>query len=124
VTGFGLLGHLQKMMEHSGTAAELWAAEVPLLPDVRELVEAGAVAGGTRRNIAHVEPRVKWDDAGDEAMRVLLADAQTSGGLLIACPPDRIERLRAALAERDEIGAEIGLVTAGPAGDIVVRPKR
>jgi selenide, water dikinase len=124
VTGFGLLGHLQKMMEHSGTEAELWAAEVPLLPGVRELVAAGAVAGGTRRNMAHVDAWVKWDDVGDEATRVLFADAQTSGGLLIGCPADRLERLHASLADRGEIGVEIGLVTAGPAGKIVVRPKR
>jgi len=121
VTGFGLLGHLHKMMLASGTEAQVWSNAVPLLEGSRELVHAGAVAGGTRRNMAFVEPWVTTPSGVvGEDDRILLADAQTSGGLLIACPPERLDVLRRELGERGEAGAEIGSIRDGRPGAIEV----
>jgi selenide,water dikinase len=83
VTGFGLLGHLYKMARASGVTAELDAAAVPYLPGARAAVQAGFVSGGTRRNLDWVAPHTDFGSAGEED-RLLLADAQTSGGLLVA----------------------------------------
>ena len=122
VTGFGLLGHLHKMMAASGTSARIAAGSVPVLDGAREMIGAGAVAGGTRRNIAFVEPWVSWAPAVAEEDRIMLADAQTSGGLLIACPPGRIEDLRHELLARGEAGAEVGVVSDGMPGSLSVTP--
>jgi selenide, water dikinase len=122
VTGFGLLGHLHKMLLASGVAAEIRAGRVPLLEGARELVAAGAVAGGTRRNMTFVEPFVDAAEGVTEDDFILLADAQTSGGLLIACPPDRLEELHNELDARGENGAEIGVIRAGTAGSIRLVP--
>jgi selenide,water dikinase len=83
VTGFGLLGHLHKLARASGVTAEVDAAAVPYLEGARESLAAGYVSGGTRRNLDWVRPHADLDAVGeDEAL--LLADAQTSGGLLVA----------------------------------------
>jgi selenide,water dikinase len=122
VTGFGLLGHLRTLLEASGAAAELAAAAVPLLPGARDLAERGAVPGGTTRNAASVAAVVTFADRVDATARLLLADAQTSGGLLIAVAPDRVDALVAALArEATPAAAVIGRVVAGEAGRITVR---
>jgi selenide,water dikinase len=84
VTGFGLLGHLHKLARASGVTAVVDAAAVPYLDGGRESASAGYVSGGTRRNLAWVEPYVEWAPGVDELERLLLADAQTSGGLLLA----------------------------------------
>jgi selenide,water dikinase len=86
VTGFGLLGHLYKLARASNLTAVIDAAAVPYLEGARETIRAGYVSGGTRRNLAWVEPHVGWGGraATDECERLLLADAQTSGGLLVA----------------------------------------
>ncbi len=81
VTGFGLLGHLFKMARASGVSAVVDAAAVPYLDGAREALRDGFVSGGTRRNLDWVRPHL---DAGvDEDELLLLADAQTSGGLLV-----------------------------------------
>ncbi|MEU3346479.1 selenide, water dikinase SelD [Streptomyces sp. NPDC006700] len=83
VTGFGLLGHLHKLARASGVTAVVHTAAVPYLDGAREAVRDGYVSGGTRRNLAWVEPFTDFGDT-DADTRLLLADAQTSGGLLIA----------------------------------------
>ncbi|WP_181809598.1 selenide, water dikinase SelD [Streptomyces shenzhenensis] len=83
VTGFGLLGHLHKLARASGVSAVLDTAAVPYLEGAREAVRDGYVSGGTRRNLEWVAPYTDFGDT-DEATRLLLADAQTSGGLLVA----------------------------------------
>ncbi|MCV6981572.1 selenide, water dikinase SelD [Mycolicibacterium pulveris] len=83
VTGFGLLGHLHKLARASGVTAVLDANAVPYLDGAREALTAGYVSGGTKRNLDWVSPNVDLS-AVDEAEALLLADAQTSGGLLIA----------------------------------------
>lgn len=84
VTGYGLLGHLLEMLGGNDVDATVDAGAVPLLPDVRALIKAGFVPGGSTANLAFVGPRV--DFAVDEITQLLLADAQTSGGLLLAMP--------------------------------------
>lgn len=81
VSGFGLLGHLWKMCRASGVGARINAGAVPYLEGARESLAAGYVSGGTRRNLDWVRPHVLTDVAEDELL--LLADAQTSGGLLV-----------------------------------------
>jgi selenide, water dikinase len=81
VTGFGLLGHLHKMMRASGTTAVVVAAAVPYLDGAREALRDGFVSGGTRRNLDWVHPQLQASVGEDELL--LLADAQTSGGLLV-----------------------------------------
>jgi selenide,water dikinase len=117
VTGFGLLGHLRRLLEASGCAAELDAAAIPTLPGVLELAGRGVVAGGTRRNHAWVAPVT---DAGEltEAEQLVLADAQTSGGLLLAT--DRPAVLRATLRGEGIEAAEIGRTVPGEPGRIAI----
>ena len=121
VTGFGLLGHLHNMLIASGVAAEIDAASVPLFPTAVELAERGAIPGGTKRNVEALSPHVRFDAEIPESLRVLLCDAQTSGGLLIACDPDRVSTLLAALnREATPAGARIGRITPGIPGAITV----
>ncbi|MDQ3528132.1 MAG: selenide, water dikinase SelD [Actinomycetota bacterium] len=82
VTGFGLLGHLHKMMRASGTTARLDVTAVPLLARAREVAAVGFVSGGTRRNLDWVRPHLSVGGVGELDL-LLLADAQTSGGLLL-----------------------------------------
>ena len=117
VTGFGLMGHLHKMLLASGVAAELDASTVPLIPGVLDLARSGSVPGGTRRNHAFVQTGTDWGEL-DEPEQLVLADAQTSGGLLIASPdPDAME---AALRQASVGFDSIGRIRAGRPGDITV----
>lgn len=85
VTGFGLLGHAYKLARASNVTVVIDAAAVPYLAGARDAAGAGCISGGTRRNLAWVEPNVEFLGvaANDERERLLLADAQTSGGLLL-----------------------------------------
>jgi selenide, water dikinase len=121
VTGFGLLGHLREMLHASGVAAELDLAAVPVIDGVRVLVENGMVAGGTQRNHAFVSDTVDWNGIA-AAEQFLLADAQTSGGLLLAVAADQTDALVGELETRDALAAAVvGHVVAGPAGTVTVR---
>jgi selenide,water dikinase len=121
VTGFGLLGHLRELLSASGLAGEVDVAGVPVIDGVRELVAAGMVAGGTQRNHAFVSDTTDWGSLGD-ADQLLLTDAQTSGGLLIAVAGDRAGDLVDALARRDALAAAvIGRSVAGTPGSITIR---
>jgi len=122
VTGFGLLGHLRSMLAASGCAANVHARAVPRLPAVRALAEQGHVPGGTRRNLESLLATTAFDAALDEVERLILADAQTSGGLLLAVPEARLDTLLAALAERGTpAAAVVGVAIAGAPGSLVVR---
>ena len=121
VTGFGLLGHLHNMLVASGVAAQLDAASVPLLPKALELAQSGAIPGGTKRNREALDPHVKLEASVPEPLRVLLFDAQTSGGLLIAVESDRAGALLTALErEATPVAVPIGRVVRGTAGTITV----
>ncbi len=125
VTGYGLLGHLGEMVRASGVSAELDATAVPLLPDAVELATAGVVPGGTERNLASVR-RFTHFDGIDDPMQIVLADAQTSGGLLLAVDAPLEKALLQALLEAGVDAASIGRITDrsfsdGPSGKITVR---
>lgn len=121
VTGFGLLGHLREMAAASGVDAEVEAAAVPLLPGVRDLAAADGVPGGSLENLEHVAPHVDFAPGLSRVDRLLLADAQTSGGLLIALPEERCEALLAKLAGRGVADARrVGQVAGAGTGRIRV----
>lgn len=121
VTGFGLLGHLHHLVLGGGVSARLYAASVPVLEFSRRLAKRGVVPGGTKRNLAYVESRTRFDDVLDESERLLLCDAQTSGGLLLAVPADREATLLSELESRDTLeAAVVGEVIEGPGGQIEV----
>ncbi len=118
VTGFGLLGHLQRMLKASGVAASLDASAVPLLDGVLDLAESGNVPGGTQRNLAAINEHLSWKGASELTCHIL-SDAQTSGGLLAACPRDRLDDMLEGLTG-ELARAVIGTVIDGPAGTIAV----
>jgi selenide,water dikinase len=120
VTGFGLLGHLHELLEASGVAAEVDASVVPLLPGTLELATAEVIPGGTRKNRTFLHPHVDWGELS-EPERLVLSDAQTSGGLLIAASEGRIGALGEALESRGVDAAEIGRTTSADPGRIAIR---
>ena len=87
MTGFGLLGHLHRMLAASQAAARIHAASVPLLPGAAELARAGFISGGTRANTERMRGFAAVDPAVPAEVAVLLHDARTYGGLLLAAPP-------------------------------------
>jgi len=124
VTGFGLLGHLSEMTRGSGVSAEIDASSVPVLDGVMALAAEGEIAGGTRRNLAAVEALVSFDNVPDDLIWVL-ADAQTSGGLLISVDAPLQDALQQALVDEGVSGSAIGTITErtfehGPSGQILV----
>ena len=121
VTGFGLLGHLHNMLSASGVSATLDSSAIPLMAGAADVVRKGAIPGGTKRNREALSPYVTFAPSVDEVVRVLLFDAQTSGGLLIAVPADRAAVLRKALEKEKTIAAApIGRVALGTPGTIAV----
>ena len=120
VTGYGVIGHGGEMARASGVALAIDATLVPLFDGVLELIEAGAVPGGTRDNLAEHAAFTTYAEHVDEAHRIVLSDAQTSGGLLIAIAPDAAQRVLEDLDGADGV-AVVGEVLDGPAGTILVR---
>ncbi len=121
VTGFGLMGHLTGMVRASGVSARISLSQVPVLPGVDELLAQNVVPGGTHRNQAGVADYVDWDDALTDNDRLLLCDAQTSGGLLISVPESRLTQLLTALENRGvATRAVVGSVGNGTAGRVSV----
>ncbi len=115
VTGFGLLGHLHKMLLASGCGAVVRAGDVPLIAGARALARDGVVPGGTQRNHDFVDGATDWGQL-DLDEQLVLADAQTSGGLLIATADP--EALETALAARGVPVACIGQAVEAAAGMI------
>ncbi len=112
VTGFGLLGHVHELAAASGLAAEIDAAAVPAIEGVRELLaDDRAVAGGSRRNRADAETFARFGAGVAEPLRRLVCDAMTSGGLLAAVAPERVEAAG---------GWVVGRLRAGAPGTIEV----
>lgn len=121
VTGFGLLGHTSEMAAASQAGIVIHADDVPVLPRVRELAEAGAVPGGTKNNFDHVESVVSFPNSMDQIDKWILCDAVTSGGLLISVDGDQAEALQQALVKKDVQAKIIGEVTAENKGQIIVK---
>ena len=113
VTGFGLLGHLGRAMAESSVDGVVEVSMVPLLPGTRELAESGAMPGGSHRNLAWAEDLLdRGLDRGDhdELEALLMADAQTSGGLVFGVSSDRIDEAMSALLATGHTAAVIGHV--------------
>jgi len=112
VTGFGLLGHAAEMALASGVGMRFWVEAVPLYPHARELAAMGLLPGGAHANRQHFGRLVRFDPGVAEVEQDLLFDPQTSGGLLLAVPPDKQEQCLARLAERGVAAAAVGEVVA------------
>jgi len=119
VTGFGLLGHLKEMLS-DGLRADIQISSIPLLDGVMELLEQGYVPGGTRRNHAAVAPSVTYGSSVSPLQELLLCDAQTSGGLLMAVSPERLEDLMSGLQQAGVHASNIGCFAASAAPMIQV----
>jgi selenide,water dikinase len=119
VTGYGLLGHAGEMARASRVRLRIVASRVPIFPRVLDLIAVGIVPAGTRCNAREHGSFVEFAPSVPEGMRLVLSDAQTSGGLLIAIEPERAEALRDALAAHGSLAAEIGEVEAGSGISVV-----
>jgi selenide, water dikinase len=121
VTGFGLLGHLSQMMKASGTSAAMNWSQIPLLPGVLELAKAGSVSGGTARNMEALAGLVNREDGISDIEFMVLADAQTSGGMLISVPEERSASLVKSLVANETLHSVIiGKVFEGDPGIITI----
>jgi selenide,water dikinase len=121
ITGFGLLGHLGHMVAASRVGAEIALDSLPLLDHARNLAARGIVPGGTNRNL-QAAASVEWEDEISPVDRILCVDAQTSGGLLLAVPPENEASLLDALrAEATPAAVTIGRLTAEPGRIRVLR---
>lgn len=121
VTGFGLLGHLKEMTRGSAVNALIYSDKVPLIEGTRELAMAGAIPGGTRNNLEFTSPLVDWAGNIPELEKLILCDAQTSGGLLVALPEKYaggfIDQLK---SDHSGQGVVIGKITESGEGRIQV----
>ncbi len=121
VTGFGLLGHLRNVCAASRVSARVWFERVPVMEAARTYVREGVAPGGTHANWRYLADWVTWGADVTKEEQLLLADAQTSGGLLMAVPPGRADDLVAALRARGTLAAAIvGEIVDGPSGRIEV----
>jgi len=120
VTGFGLLGHLRQMLMASGVAARVEEAAVPILPGALELAESNRFPGGSVRNLDDVKEGVFFPEGLPEHRRLLLADAQTSGGLLMAVSDDVLPGLLEGVQGRSPVAAVVGRIEEGPPGRIQI----
>ena len=119
IGGFGLLGQLHVMADSSGVAAKIRAGSIPVLPEAGDVARQDAVPNGTRNNQRYFDSFVTWDKQIGPAERVILHDAQPSGGLLIAVAPEREQDLLQALKAAGVEVATIGEMAAGDAGHIM-----
>ena len=107
ITGYGLLGHLLEMCQGSKISATIEFNEIPLMQGVFELAQKGFIPGGTKRNLDHVIPNVNFSKNISQEQKYLLADAQTSGGLLISVPKDKAEDLQNLLMENQCLSSSV-----------------
>ena len=121
ITGFGLLGHLSEMTTGSGMDAEIWLDKIQILNGVRELIARDSVPGGTLNNREHYQHLVRWNGNFSEADKLILFDAQTSGGLLVTLPQKQAEEALKACHNAGLVSAAIiGRMTEPGEGKITV----
>jgi selenide,water dikinase len=120
VTGFGLLGHLRELVAASGVGAALRVDRIPVLDGALRMVDAGHVSGGAQRNRDFAGEYVDFHHLVVEEVRTILLDPQTSGGLLLAVPRERLSDLLQALGSRGVRGVAIGQLIPEPVGRIGV----
>ncbi len=116
VSGFGLLGHLREMCVASSTGAEIFAGKIPLLEESYALATQGIIPGGTQNNLSWLSDSLEWHKRIPQPLKVLLADAQTSGGLLISVPGGQSQPLL------DELHSA-GITDARIIGKMIPMPK-
>ena len=107
ITGFGLMGHLTEMLAANRVSARIYANEVPIIPNAREMVEKGAVPAGTHHNLRYLENKVSWKNESNQEEKMLLCDPQTSGGLLIAVAKNKAKKLQQKLREKECLASAI-----------------
>ncbi|MEM0969710.1 MAG: selenide, water dikinase SelD, partial [Verrucomicrobiota bacterium] len=119
ITGFGLLGHLLSLCRSSGVRATLRASEVPVIdPEILKLIDDGCVPGGTKENWRTAEPHLQVSSGVSTALTLLLADAQTSGGLLCCVPEANLSEVQTIFTEEGTLTqAVIGQITSGAGED-------
>ena len=114
ITGFGLIGHLHEVLSASKCRAQIYSGRIPYFEDAMKLADAGVVPGGTKTNIKNYEPYVTWGKGVPEVEKILMNDAQTSGGLLIFVPAEKRDNLINALQKENMLAAYIGDITDKP----------
>ncbi|MEO7327210.1 MAG: selenide, water dikinase SelD, partial [Minicystis sp.] len=121
ITGFGLLGHLRNIVVASGCTATVWLDRVPVIDAALRYVREGIVPGGTHANWRFLGEHTTFAEGVDKEAQLVLSDAQTSGGMLIAVEPGKLDQLLDALRERGTPCADvIGRLDAGSAGRMQV----
>jgi selenide,water dikinase len=121
VTGFGLIGHAFEMADASGVTIEISATAVPLIGRTLELAAAGALTRTYKSTLEHLGPRCQTEGVDDLLVHVL-ADAQTSGGLLMAIPDTKVDETLARLkARKTSCAAEIGRVLDQAPSGVILR---
>ncbi len=118
VTGFGLIGHLIEVLTASRLGARIFSGRVPFFEDAIRLIGLGKVPGGTMANIRSFSSSVRFEKEVADAQKVLLHDAQTSGGLLIFVPAGKKERLIDAMQAEGILAADIGYTLEGPKDEV------
>ncbi len=122
VTGFSLLGHLHEMLICSSVSAVLNFDRIPFYPRVKEMAALGLIPAGAYRNLNYLLPYLKWqgpDELKNDAL-IILADPQTSGGLLAAVAPDKIDSFLSALQSVKTLGQVIGQITDSHGNTITI----
>ena len=122
VTGFGLFAHLLRMLRPARLGAEVFAGALPAFEGALDALRQGVIPGAAERNREYAGEAIRIARGVDEALVNLGFDAQTSGGLLIAVPMERLEALQQSLARRGASGFVIGKILSEPAGQILVSP--
>jgi selenide, water dikinase len=123
VTGFSLLGHLREMLITSAVSAAIDYQKVPLYPAVTEMTAMGMIPAGAYRNLEYIRPHLDWQGTlklKEDAL-IIMADPQTSGGLLVALSPEKVDRYLALLNEKGTVGHPIGRINTDQAGMITFR---
>jgi selenide, water dikinase len=118
ITGFGLLGHLLEMVSASHASAKISFTKTPFFEEAFKLAGDGVIPGGTKKNLEFVKDKIAWKNGFSEEEKLLLADAQTSGGLLISTPKDKADEMLKKLSEKE------GVLTASLIGEISNEEKK
>jgi len=120
ITGFGFLGHASEMIENGEVTFEISASSVPLMAGVDGYASDWLFPGGSTENKMAFESRVQFAEGVSQELQMLLFDAQTSGGLLIALPADRVNAFEQTMSASQSAWWEIGWVTKQAQADIIV----
>jgi len=120
ITGFGLLGHLYEMVLASKVGAVIEAEQVPLIKGTMNCLNKSAYPGGSLANLEFVSPHIDWNEDVSDETRKILCDAQTSGGLLICIPEEKMDTMKALFSENEVFHCTIGRICESPIGRIRV----